>query len=173
MLRKLASRQKDRVLDATLDDQFASGRLLACIVAGRARAAAPTATSSRAASSPFYKKKLDVKKDKATAVSVSSGGMAVFSLTLLLVWRWRVRAAPHAVAAAAMAHGRPRCPPRAAGPAGGASSASGAGAHVFPTRFVGGRATARHAKMRPAPPASFGGWRRAQVRGYARPRYAA
>merc|ERR1712094_29963 len=33
VLRKLASRQKDRVLDATLDDQFASGRLLLHLVA--------------------------------------------------------------------------------------------------------------------------------------------
>ena len=64
VLRKLASRQKDRVLDATLDDQFASGRLLACISSRPGQSGRADGYILEGGELAFYKKKLDVKKDK-------------------------------------------------------------------------------------------------------------
>ena len=64
VLRKLASRQKDRVLDATLDDQFASGRLLACISSRPGQSGRADGYILEGSELAFYKKKLDVKKDK-------------------------------------------------------------------------------------------------------------
>ena len=64
VLRKLASRQKGRVLDATLDDQFASGRLLACISSRPGQSGRADGYILEGSELAFYKKKLDVKKDK-------------------------------------------------------------------------------------------------------------
>merc|ERR1719269_34703 len=64
VLRKLASRQKDRVLDATLDDQFASGRLLVCISSRPGQSGRADGYILEGGELAFYKKKLDVKKDK-------------------------------------------------------------------------------------------------------------
>ena len=64
VLRKLASRQKGRVLDATLDDQFASGRLLACISSRPGQSGRADGYILEGGELAFYKKKLDVKKDK-------------------------------------------------------------------------------------------------------------
>ena len=73
MLRKLASRQKDRVLDATLDDQFASGRLLACISVAAGPERPRRRLHPRGRRARVLQEKLDVKKDKKHRAFVGRG----------------------------------------------------------------------------------------------------
>ncbi|KAH8062914.1 hypothetical protein JL720_13164 [Aureococcus anophagefferens] len=63
VLRKLAQRQKGRSLESTLDDQFASGRLLA-VVSSRPGQSAAATLHPRGPGARLYKRKLDIKKKK-------------------------------------------------------------------------------------------------------------
>jgi small subunit ribosomal protein S8e len=67
VLRKLASRQKGRVLDSVLDDQFSSGRILACISSRPGQSGRCDGYILEGSELAFYKKKLDAKRDKKKA----------------------------------------------------------------------------------------------------------
>mmetsp|Transcript_24054 Transcript_24054/g.74164 ORF Transcript_24054/g.74164 Transcript_24054/m.74164 type:complete len:211 (+) Transcript_24054:152-784(+) len=62
VLRKLAQRQKTREIDPVIDDQFASGRLLACISSRPGQSGRVDGYILEGGELAFYKKKLDAKK---------------------------------------------------------------------------------------------------------------
>ena len=64
VLRKIASRQKARTLEATLDDQFASGRLLAVVSSRPGQSGRCDGYILEGPELAFYKRKLDIKKKK-------------------------------------------------------------------------------------------------------------
>ena len=64
VLRKLAQRQKGRSLESTLDDQFASGRLLAVVSSRPGQSGRCDGYILEGPELAFYKRKLDIKKKK-------------------------------------------------------------------------------------------------------------
>lgn len=64
VLRKLANRQRTRVLDTKLDEQFASGRLLACISSRPGQSGRADGYILEGKELEFYQRKLATKKSK-------------------------------------------------------------------------------------------------------------
>ena len=64
VLRKLASRQKDRELSPALDDQFSSGRLLACISSRPGQSGRCDGYILEGKELEFYQKKINARKAK-------------------------------------------------------------------------------------------------------------
>jgi len=64
VLRKLANRQRTRVLDAKLDEQFSSGRLLACIASRPGQSGRSDGYILEGKELEFYQRKLATKKSK-------------------------------------------------------------------------------------------------------------
>lgn len=64
VLRKLANRQRTRVLDPKLDEQFASGRLLACISSRPGQSGRADGYILEGKELEFYQRKLATKKSK-------------------------------------------------------------------------------------------------------------
>jgi small subunit ribosomal protein S8e len=64
VLRKLANRQRNRVLDQKLDEQFASGRLLACISSRPGQSGRADGYILEGKELEFYQRKLATKKQK-------------------------------------------------------------------------------------------------------------
>jgi len=69
VLRKLAARQKLRVLDPVIDDQFANGRLLACISSRPGQCGRADGYILEGKELEFYQKKLQAKKKGAKAAA--------------------------------------------------------------------------------------------------------